>query len=67
MAHRWAFSSVPNALNEKFLYDNKLRFGVCGDWLNGSRVEGAFMSGYHLSNKIFESLFPSESSPKSQL
>jgi predicted NAD/FAD-dependent oxidoreductase len=30
--------------------DNKL--SLCGDWLNGGRVEGAWLSGYQLASAI---------------
>ena len=50
--HRWRYasghlSSIPG-LNLR----EELRLGYCGDWLNGGRVEGAWLSGYNLACQI---------------
>jgi predicted NAD/FAD-dependent oxidoreductase len=50
--HRWRYAS--GAINTEMGFilheDNKL--SLCGDWLNGGRVEGAWLSGYQLASAI---------------
>jgi len=50
-AHRWRF-----AINEKTLPESHLllplsRIALCGDFC-GPRVEGAFLSGFHLASSL---------------
>jgi predicted NAD/FAD-dependent oxidoreductase len=35
-----------------FSLQEDLKIGFCGDWLNGGRVEGAWLSGYKLASQI---------------
>lgn len=35
-----------------------LGLGLCGDWLNGGKVEGAWRSGRKLAQQIVESSRP---------
>jgi predicted NAD/FAD-dependent oxidoreductase len=44
-AHRWLFSGTPLSLDRLVLFDDDAGLVVCGDWLAGGRVEGAFRSG----------------------
>jgi len=44
-AHRWLFSATPFSLDRLVLFDDDTGLVVCGDWLAGGRVEGAFRSG----------------------
>jgi predicted NAD/FAD-dependent oxidoreductase len=44
-AHRWLFSATPLSLDRLALFDGDTGLVVCGDWLAGGRVEGAFRSG----------------------
>ncbi len=44
-AHRWRFSLAGEPLIEGCLWDDSLAIGACGDWCQGSRIEGAFLSG----------------------
>ena len=44
-AHRWLFSATPLSLDLLALFDPDSGVVVCGDWLAGGRVEGAFCSG----------------------
>lgn len=44
-AHRWLFSATPLSLDQLALFDPDSGVVVCGDWLAGGRVEGAFCSG----------------------
>lgn len=50
--HRWRYASGATAAALGFYSNPELYLGLCGDWLNGGRVEGAWLSGYHLANKI---------------
>ncbi|KPK49283.1 MAG: hypothetical protein AMJ63_16890 [Myxococcales bacterium SG8_38_1] len=51
-AHRWRYALADNALDEGFVFDPRLRVGACGDWANGNRVEGAFLSGLGLAREV---------------
>lgn len=44
-AHRWRFARSARPATAGCLFDSGARVAVCGDWLNGDRVEGAFTSG----------------------
>lgn len=44
-AHRWLFSASPVSLDRLVFFDGDAGVVVCGDWLAGGRVEGAFHSG----------------------
>jgi predicted NAD/FAD-dependent oxidoreductase len=50
-AHRWMYSatatqSEKNTISEqRVLFDPARKLAVCGDWICGGRVEGAFLSG----------------------
>jgi renalase len=51
-AHRWRFSLPVHALDEDYLFDPYRRLGACGDWCNSARVEGAFLSGLELAERM---------------
>ncbi|MBD3676114.1 MAG: FAD-dependent oxidoreductase [Planctomycetaceae bacterium] len=51
-AHRWRYAVPPEPLSERYLFDQELQIGACGDWCGGPRVEGAFVSGYELAERI---------------
>ena len=44
-AHRWLYSATPLTLDRQALFDPLSGLVICGDWLAGGRVEGAFRSG----------------------
>jgi len=50
--HRWRYASGTTTKTLGFYTNSALQLNLCGDWLNGGRVEGAWLSGYHLANKI---------------
>jgi len=54
-AHRWRFALPAPALDEPCLYDPARRLGAAGDWCDGPRVEGAYLSGRALASRIAES------------
>lgn len=53
-AHRWRYAQALEPLTDGFFWDSEKGLGICGDWCNGSRVEGAFLSGKSLAKKIIE-------------
>ncbi|MEC9094077.1 MAG: FAD-dependent oxidoreductase [Planctomycetota bacterium] len=54
--HRWKFSVSPSSLTRDCLYEPKLGIAVCGDWVAGNRVEGAFLSGKAAADHILNSI-----------
>ncbi|WP_419253565.1 NAD(P)/FAD-dependent oxidoreductase [Caulobacter sp. ErkDOM-YI] len=48
VAHRWRYAR-PLAAPRSALWDAASRLGVCGDWLGGGSVEGAWRSGFELA------------------
>lgn len=50
--HRWRYASGYINPIPGFRLQEDLRLGFCGDWLNGGRVEGAWLSGYTLASQI---------------
>lgn len=58
-AHRWRYAKPKTALGAPYYWDSPQRLGACGDWCEGGRVEGAFLSGYRLAKTgIARSDFP---------
>ncbi len=45
-----AFPLAP--LCDGCLYDESLRIGACGDWCMGARVEGAYLSGLAMADRL---------------
>jgi len=39
------FSATPLTLDRQCLWDDANRLALCGDWLAGGRIEGAYRSG----------------------
>lgn len=50
--HRWRYASGAINTKEGFSLNLNNRLSLCGDWLNGGRVEGAWLSGYQLAEAI---------------
>jgi hypothetical protein len=50
--HRWRYASGFVSPSPEFVFLPKLNLGLCGDWLNGGRVEGAWLSGRKLAGQI---------------
>ena len=48
----WRAAAAVNPLNVGCLWDAQLNIGVCGDWCQMSRVEGAALSGMAMAGKI---------------
>ena len=51
-AHRWRYADCENALVIGNAWDSQMQLGLCGDWLNGGKVQGAWLSGYTLAQKL---------------
>ncbi len=51
-AHRWRYALAVNPLESGYLFDAKKRIGYCGDWCAGNRVEGAYLSGIAMAERI---------------
>lgn len=51
-AHRWRYADTEPALTQGHWWDATMRVGMCGDWLNGGKVEGAWLSGQSLAHQL---------------
>jgi renalase len=51
-AHRWRYADTHTPLTRGCWWDAQVRLGLCGDWLNGGKVEGAWLSGRALAHQI---------------
>ncbi len=54
-AHRWRFA-MSNGTGDLALWNPTKRLGACGDWLQGPRVESAWLSGHRLGQRIGETV-----------
>ena len=52
VAHRWRYALPLEPLPDRYLFDADLNIGACGDWCSGPRVEGAFLSGAALAERL---------------
>ncbi len=50
-AHRWRYADTKPALTLGYWWDDEIRLGLCGDWLSGGKVEGAWLSGMALARQ----------------
>ena len=57
-AHRWRYALVEETAGPAFLWNAGARFGACGDWCLGPRVEAAFDSGEALAAAILQTSEP---------
>ena len=53
-AHRWRYSMGGSFINQKDLNDESTGVTICGDWVNGGRFEGAFLSGITAAESILK-------------
>ena len=51
-AHRWRYADTESALSLGSWWDAHAQLGLCGDWLNGGKVEGAWLSGRALAQQV---------------
>lgn len=52
-AHRWRFA-LPIGRRGGPLWNDELHMGACGDWCMDGQIEGAWLSGVTLANRIVE-------------
>lgn len=64
-AHRWRYADTEPVLNKGCVWDAGVGLGLCGDWLNGGKVEGAWLSGRRLAQQVLASRYWSRSAPES--
>ena len=50
--HRWRYADCATNLDHRCLCDASSGIGLCGDWLNGGKVEGAWLSGRELGERV---------------
>jgi hypothetical protein len=50
-AHRWRYAKTLGARHGP-VWDSALKIGACGDWLEGPRVENAWLCGHHLALRM---------------
>ncbi len=48
-AHRWRYADTEQLLGRQYLWDAEIGLGLCGDWLNEAKVEGAWRSAVFLA------------------
>jgi predicted NAD/FAD-dependent oxidoreductase len=53
-AHRWRFAENDVNYGEESVWDSDNQIGLCGDWFSESKIEGAYLSGKNLAQKIFK-------------
>ena len=54
-AHRWRYADTEPPLDTVCTWEPDLGVGLCGDWLNGGKVEGAWLSGRTLAQQVLQS------------
>jgi renalase len=52
--HRWLYADCPQYLTRGHEFDSSQHIGLCGDWLNGGKVQGAWLSGYGLAHELLQ-------------
>lgn len=55
-AHRWRYADSAQPLQIGAVWQAADGLGLCGDWLNGGKVEGAWCSGQILAGQMLASL-----------
>ena len=50
--HRWRYASGFLETQPECYLSAETHLGLCGDWLHGGRVEGAWLSGYKLAHRM---------------
>ncbi|MFP5460443.1 MAG: NAD(P)/FAD-dependent oxidoreductase [Gammaproteobacteria bacterium] len=55
-AHRWRFADTAQPLAAGCAWNPEAGLGLCGDWLAGGKVEGAWTSGQALARAVLDSL-----------
>lgn len=53
-SHSWRYAECVDYLKLGCVWDADLQLGLCGDWLNGGKVQGAWLSGQLLAKKLLQ-------------
>jgi renalase len=53
-AHRWRYANTEEIRIEGCAWSAALGLGLCGDWLNGGKVGGAWLSGRELARRVLQ-------------
>ena len=64
--HRWKYA-IPVDEETPAINNSIPEIAICGDWTNGARVEGAFLSGIDAANQIIESVNSTEKESRTPL
>lgn len=56
VAHRWRYADTESVLDLGCVWQEARGLGLCGDWLHGGKVEGAWLSGQALARQVAESM-----------
>ena len=59
-SHRWKYAIAVEPAHDRFFANDSASIVACGDWANGSRVEGAFLSGMAAAGRILGTLTPAQ-------
>lgn len=51
-AHRWKYALPSNASDSAKFFDSEHLIGICGDWCDAPLVEGAYLNGIDLADKL---------------
>ncbi len=54
-AHRWRYPDTEQPLDEGCAWRSDIGVGLCGDWLDGGKLEGAWLSGRALAEHVLRS------------
>jgi len=52
--HRWLYADCASYLADVYQFDAEHQIGLCGDWLNGGKVQGAWLSGLQLAHQLIQ-------------
>ena len=55
-APRWLYADTAPPLNVNSWWQPEAGLGLCGDWLHNGTVEGAWLSGRHLAQRVHATL-----------
>jgi renalase len=55
-AHRWRYSQASSIADSSCRFDLQTRLALCGDWLAGGKVEGAYISGESAARWIVQAV-----------
>ena len=50
--HLWKYANLKNKVKPNLLIDVENKLAACGDWSYKSKIEGAYLSGLNLANKL---------------